>query len=402
MIDVADAFGGSLGDAVDIGLEPRLSVRERQFAQVLRSVEQQVEGEKDQPPGVAVRDRRLKRRKVRHVVFGEGTQLAVDDAVGPFRGVRRMGREPIRPVQSLAGAQGRLPAANADLDAIAVELDLVGPAGAARGIVADLAELDRDEGRGFLERRGCGFRSGRCLSAGGLGRRPLFPALGDLGHCPARGDRGVDLHIGVALAVDGEIVDLLDEQPVVALGGFSPIALEPDQGPFPFQPFAVQDHLDLPPGEGSVEVGFLGLPAALVPHLDRAGAVVSGRDRALETAVVERVILDLDGQALDGVVARGSLGDGPGFQHTIDLDAEVVVQSRRRVSLDQIAQRRALLRLRLGALRLRSVGEPALGLIGVEFALGGHASGAFRNFASAFSNPAVSAPGSTSAIRPPS
>jgi len=374
MVDVADALAGRGRDAVDPGPQSRLAVRQGQAAQILVAVEQQVEGEIDQVAGVAVRDRRLKGREVGHMVFGQGAQLAVDDAVGPMGRVLGVDREFGRPVEALAGAQDGLAAADADLDAVAVELDLMGPAGAARGVVGDLAQLDGDEGGRFCGGAGGGFRRpgfGRGLAGRRLRGFRARRSPGDLGHGAARGDGGVDLHIGVALAFDRVFVALLDEQPVAAFRGFATVGAEADQGPFSLQPFAVQDHLDLALPEGRIEVGLLRLPGSAVPHLHRAGAVVAGGDGALEGSVIERVVLDLDGEAFDEGVAGRGLGHGPGLEHAVDLDAEVVVEARRGVALDQIGQG-GRLRLALAAGRLGGVGEIALRLIGLEFAAGCH------------------------------
>ena len=195
-------------------------------------------------------------------------------------------------------------------------------------------------------------------------------ACGDLGQGAAGGDRRIDLHQGVAFAFDGEVVALLDQQPVVALGRLAAIGLHADQGPFALQPLAVQHHLDLAPGEGGVEVRLLRLPRTGVPHLHRAGAIVALGDGPLERSVIQRMVLDLDRQALDLEVAGGRLGDGPGFQHAVVLDPKVVVQARRGVPLDQVATGRRLGRT-LAPFRLGRGRKVPLGLVGVQFAAHG-------------------------------
>ena len=67
------------------------------------------------------------------------------------------------------------------------------------------------------------------------------------------------------------------------------------------------------------------LPGALVPQHDRAGAV-AGLDRALEAAVLDRMVLDLDREPLVCRVERGPARDGPGLQHAIQFKPEVEVQ----------------------------------------------------------------------------
>ena len=252
MVDVAEAFRACLADPVDPGLKARLAVGQREFAQVLVALEQEVEGEIDQAVGAAVRDGGLQGREVGHVVGVERAQLPVDHGVRPAGGVGGQGGEAIAPVQTLAGAQGRLAAADADLDAVAVELDLMGPAGRAGRMVRDLAKLDRDKGGRAARLAGGGFRGfglRRGLAGGGLRRRPLRLSLRDLGERSARLHRGVDLGEGVALARHGVIVLLLDQQPVVAFGRLAAIGLEPDQRPAALKALAVQRHLDRAPGE---------------------------------------------------------------------------------------------------------------------------------------------------------
>ncbi len=74
------------------------------------------------------------------------------------------GRELRRPVQPLAGAQRRPSALDAQLHAVAVELDLVHPAGPAGGRSTELAELRLDE---------VGHRRGLAGFAGRLSARRL-------------------------------------------------------------------------------------------------------------------------------------------------------------------------------------------------------------------------------------
>ena len=146
MFDVAQAPRPWLADPVHIGLQPRLAMRQRQLAQILRPFEQQVEGEIDQAARLLVGDRGLQRPEVRHVIIVQRAQFAVDHRIGPDRRIRRQVRETVAPVQAFSRPQHRPPAADADLDAVAVELDLVRPTRPARRMVGDLAQLDRDEG----------------------------------------------------------------------------------------------------------------------------------------------------------------------------------------------------------------------------------------------------------------
>ena len=121
-----------------------------------------------------------------------------------------------------------------------------------------------------------------------------------------------------------------------------------------------------------VDIGRLILrhPEAAVPQHDRAAAIFALRDRAFEVAIVEGMILDLDGQALVARVAGRPLGDGPGLEDTLVLEAKVVVQLARRMLLDH----KAWIFCRCDgclALRLRRLHKIALGVIGGKL-LPGH------------------------------
>jgi flavin-binding protein dodecin len=91
--------------------------------------------------------------------------------------------------------------------------------------------------------------------------------------------------------------------------------------------------------------GFRPLPAAIMSIFrsdatERSAAATSSRDPgsapsrrhnapgddALEIAISERVILDLDREALIRGIERRTLGDGPGAEHAADLQAKIVVQ----------------------------------------------------------------------------
>ena len=66
----------------------------------------------------------------------------------------------------------------------------------------------------------------------------------------------------------------------------------------------------------------LGLPIAAIPQHDRTAATLPFRDRALEIAVVEQVVLDFDGELLVMWIARWSLGYGPEFENATELEAQ--------------------------------------------------------------------------------
>ena len=106
------------------------------------------------------------------------------------------------------------------------------------------------------------------------------------------------------------------------------------------------------------------LPGPPVPDDDVAAAVLAVGDHALEVEVLDRVVLDVDGQVTGRRVERRALRHRPADQHTADLEAEVVVEPPGSVALHDEAGRSrcagALVR-RLGrARRLRALAKSRL------------------------------------------
>src|SRR5258707_15746518 len=101
---------------------------------------------------------------------------------------------------------------------------------------------------------------------------------------------------------------------------------------------------------------------------NRAAAILAARDVALEVEIGDRVVLGLHRQPLLAGHQAGAAGDRPALQHAVELEPQVVVETARRMLLDD--EPRALaasaLRLRLGGAR-----EIALLLILREGILGG-------------------------------
>jgi hypothetical protein len=69
-------------------------------------------------------------------------------------------------------------------------------------------------------------------------------------------------------------------------------------------------------------------PGAAVPEEDGAAAVLPLGDDPLEATVIQRMVLDVDGQALLAGIEARPLGHGPAPQHAFHLQPEVVVQAR--------------------------------------------------------------------------
>ena len=95
------------------------------------------------------------------------------------------------------------------------------------------------------------------------------------------------------------------------------------------QLFAVQNQLDLPTGKlflgGQIILGFVG---AFVPYHHRTRAIVPLGNHTFKVRVFQWMVLGHGGKAFAGWVHTGSLGHGPGHQHTINFQSEVVVQPR--------------------------------------------------------------------------
>ena len=63
------------------------------------------------------------------------------------------------------------------------------------------------------------------------------------------------------------------------------------------------------------------------------------RDHALEVEILDRVVLDVDGHPPNAGIEGRPLGDRPAHEDAVDLEPEVVVETRGAVSLDDEAPR---------------------------------------------------------------
>lgn len=296
----------------------------------------------------------------------ERDDLAIDDTIR--QALERLGHgpEPLRPVEALARLQGDLAASDTRLDAIAVELDLMDPSATGRRPLHTLTELWRDEIR---QVRRCGatrFRSSACslglcrLARPRLRRQALLAIPDGIGidsllghqerlgrtaapggdrlHRSARGHRGVGFQDRIAIGIDRMVVAMLDQEPVCPLAAVA-VMLHAHQHEAALQPLAVERELEVALLELALRAELaLRLPVAPVPELDGAAAILALGDRPLEIAIGERMILDLDGEALVGGVERWSPGHGPGFEDAVQLQPQVVMQPRRIMFLDDEAQ----------------------------------------------------------------
>jgi len=252
----------------------------------------------------------LEQREARPAVLVERAHLAVEHAVGasqrPGERARDVG-EAAGEVVAVAAAKRRLAAVDRGDHAVAVPLDLVHPVVTGR----------RQIGRGHGEHR---------------------PQVG-----------GVAAGLALVLA---------DHEPVAL------VAVDPrrHERPQPVQALAAQAH-----GQAAVPLLLDQLVVAAIPDLDRPGAVLAGRDLALERGVVERVILDVHRQMPLALAQRDALGDGPALQGAAALDAEVEMQPAGVVPLDD--EDRLAATALLARERLRRLGRVALAAVGVEAAV---------------------------------
>src|SRR5690349_16255824 len=105
------------------------------------------------------------------------------------------------------------------------------------------------------------------------------------------------------------------------------------------------------------------LPPAAVPQHHRAAAILALGNDALERAVLDRMVLDMDSEALGiGIEAR-PFRHRPALEHAVELEAEIVVHAPRRMRLDDIAEPLVLAGTALRAGRLGRPGEVALAAI---------------------------------------
>ena len=145
--------------------------------------------------------------------------------------------------------------------------------------------------------------------------------------------------------VGGGVV-LLDQQPVLPL--LARLALHAHEMPAAAELLPVQFEFQMALG-----IAFVGVthrrPGAAIPDDDGAAAIFALGDRALEIAIGERVVLHMHGEPLVARHQARAPCHRPAFQDTIHFQAQVVVQARGIVFLDDEA-------MALGA------GAPALGL----------------------------------------
>jgi hypothetical protein len=128
-----------------------------------------------------------------------------------------------------------------------------------------------------------------------------------------------------ALRRRAPLLPLPEDQPVLLVSG----EMRRHERPEPLEPLAVETD-----GQPAVSLLLDELVRARVPDLDGAGAVLSLRDLALESRVLERVVLDVYGEVLRPRLRRHPLRHRPAREHAVALETEVVVEPPCIVPLD--------------------------------------------------------------------
>src|SRR5262245_23556068 len=361
------AFGGD-----DLG-ERSLALLQRRLAQVEAIEIEEIEGVEDEIAALAG----LQRLDEGGEAGDAGLRLHHDLGVDERRLHRqagdgfRDGGEAFGPIETGAGAQSDAAVLYANLHAVAVVLDLMHPVGA-RGRL-----FDRGRERGLDERRqraGPRLRQFRRID-GGLELTLLLLALAaalrrpdtvllarDLFHVAAGGGRTRHLLQDVGRALGPRrLVIRLEQQPRLLL--LARLARHAHEMPGALQLLALEAEFQMALAVAEFGVG-LGRPGAAVPHHDGAAAILAFGDDALEIAVFERMVFDVDGEALLAGDEARSFRHRPALEHAVELEAEVVVQAAGGMLLDDIGVAGLALALLSG--RLRRFREVTLRAIGVE------------------------------------
>src|SRR5688500_5861078 len=103
---------------------------------------------------------------------------------------------------------------------------------------------------------------------------------------------------------------MFDQEPVIALAAVAVMA-HANQNPATLQLLTCERKLELALAQGLVGVALVGSPEPAIPQHDCAAAVFSLGDRPFKIAVVERMILNLDGEALVAGIEGRPFGDRP-------------------------------------------------------------------------------------------
>ena len=175
-------------------------------------------------------------------------------------------------------------------------------------------------------------------------RTPTF-ARRDLVHRSARGDRGILVQNPVLFSFARELIAMLDQKPIYPLFAFS--LAHPGQNPAAVKFLTLQGEVQL--AFPICALSILAIPMAAIPDHYGATAVLAFWDRAFKVTVIQRMVFDLDREALVVGVEGRALGDGPGFEDPVKFEPQVVMQVRCRMLLNDEAEALRSLDLRVPA-----------------------------------------------------
>lgn len=146
----------------------------------------------------------------------------------------------------------------------------------------------------------------------------------------------------------------------IALGAIQlPAALDrtshTHQRPVAVQLLALQVESEQAFAVGRLRVWIKRHPSAAIPQQHGPGAILALGNDTLELAVLERVVLDMDGKALLSWVEARPSRYRPTLEHAVHLQAKIIMQAPRSVLLHDKAQRCRLPRLDDLASRFRGL-----------------------------------------------
>src|ERR1700722_15417799 len=106
--------------------------------------------------------------------------------------------------------------------------------------------------------------------------------------------------------------------------------------PSPFELLAIEPEVQAALAIILVRIA-LRIPAAAIPDHDGTAAILTLRDRAFERIVLDRMVLDMDRQALFAGDQARPAGHRPALHHPIELEPKIIVQPAGGVLLDDVA-----------------------------------------------------------------
>src|SRR5271156_3852068 len=256
----------------------------------------------------------------------------------------------MRPLQSAAGEELNFAAfVDVRLDAVAIQLQLMDPVRSHRRRRGFRRQLGSDKRRqSFLfSRKLCRGKGDSRLFlvwAGSLWpiRLPyMIPVVGN-GPDVTFGEGAVSLLVDDWLVLGGlfVLVIFLDQEPI-RLSLFSRFSAHADKHPFALQFLAVKDELEIAFGQSLVRVAQR-FPGTFIPQHHRAAAILTLGNGAFEAAVFHRVIFDLDRQPFIAGHVAWPLGYRPTFEHAVQPEAKVVMQTGGGMLLNDERQRPGL------------------------------------------------------------